>query len=499
MRKVNIVHFLFLLILAGSFFSSCSGNKRNDNELRYGFTTEPTTLNPLSPSNTADGRCILFNIFEGLVKPNVDGTFFPCLAESWSIEEDALVYNFTLREGVFFHDGSKVTAQDVKFSLDTARNEGFDGLKNIEDVVIMGNNHIKIILKSADPEFLPYLTVGIIKADIKNYEKNVIGTGPFYLDSYTPQRNLVLVKFNKYWQKDLPHLNKVTIVFFANYDTLLVALRGGSIDGAFITGSMAAQLDHRNFDVFNNRSAAVQLMALNNSASPLDDLRVRKAINYGIDVKDIINIAFFGAGSPSGSPIIPGLSVYYEDSLSYQYNPDLARSLLSEAGYNDKNKFSLEISVPSNYGMHIDTAQVIVSQLEKIGVNASIKLVDWSTWLSDVYFGKQYQATIISLDSPSVTPRSFLTRYQSNSGSNFINFSNEEFDEVYNAALKETNSERRIKLYKDAQRIIAENAASVYIQDIFSFIALRGGAYDGVLDYPLYVVDFASIYGKNNN
>ena len=498
MKKVNIVHFLFLLILAVSFFSACSGSKSNNSELRYGLTTEPTTLNPLNPSNTADGRSILFNIFEGLVKPDVDGTFFPCLAESWSIEQDALVYNFTLREGVLFHDGSIVSPQDIKFSLDTARNEGFDGLENIENVVIE-NNHIKVILKNADPEFLPYLTIGIVKDDIMDYENDVIGTGPFYMDSYTPQRNLVLVKFDNYWKKDLPHLNKITILFFANYDTLLVALRGGSIDGAFITGSMAAQLDQKNFDLFNNRSAAVQLMALNNSAYQLDDLRVRKAINYGVDVNDIINTAFFGSGSPSGSPIIPGLSVYYEDSLSYQYNPDLARSLLSEAGYNDKNKFSLEISVPSNYSMHVDTAQVIVSHLEKIGVNASIKLVDWSTWLSDVYFGRQYQATIISLDSTSVSPRSFLSRYRSDSGSNFINFKSEDFDKVYSAALKETNSERRIKLYKDAQRIIAENAAGVYIQDIFSYIALRGGAYDGVLDYPLYVVDFASIYGKSNN
>jgi len=499
MKKVNFVHFLFLLLITAAVITSCKVNKANNNELRYGLTTEPTTLNPLSPANTADGRCILFNVFEGLIKPNVDGTFLPCIAESWTVEQNAISYNFILRENIFFHDGSLVSPLDVKFSLDTAKNAGFDGLKNINEIIIHENNQVKIILKSADPDFLPYLTIGIIKADNADPEKNAIGTGPFFVESYTPQRNLILTKFDKYWQKDLPHLNKITLVFFANYDTMLVALRGGSIDGAFITGSMAAQLDHRGFDVFNNRSAAVQLLALNNAVPPLNDIRVRQAINYGIDVSDIINTAFFGAGTPSGSPIIPGLSVYYEDSLSYRYNPELARSLLSDAGYNDKNKFSLEISVPSNYAMHIDTAQVIVSQLEKVGVNASIKLVDWSTWLSDVYFGRQYQATIISLDSPSVSPRSFLTRYQSDSGSNFINFKNDNFDRVYNTVLKETDTNKRITLYKEAQRIIAENAASVYIQDIFSFIALRGGAYDGVLDYPLYVVDFASIYGINDN
>jgi peptide/nickel transport system substrate-binding protein len=499
MKKLNFIHFSFLLLLVAAFIFACSGNKSSGNELRYGFVTEPTTLDPLNSSNTADGRCILFNVFEGLVKPDVDGTFLPCIAESWTIEQDASVYNFLLRENVYFHDGSLLTPSDVKFSLDTARNRGFDSLKNIKEVNINGSNRINVILINPDPEFLPYLTVGIVKADVEDREKNIIGAGPFSVDSYTPQRNLVLVKFDKYWQSNLPHLNKITLVFFGNYDTLLVALRGGSIDGAFITGSMAAQLDHRLFDVFNNRSAAVQLMALNNSVSPLNDLRVRKAINYGINVYDIIDTAFFGAGSPSGSPIIPGLSVYYEDSLSYEYNPDLARSLLEDAGFNASNKFSLEITVPSNYAMHIDTAQVIVSHLDRIGVNASIKLVDWSTWLSDVYFGRQYQATIISLDSASVSPRSFLTRYQSASGSNFIGFKNHDLNNVYNTILTETDTDKRIKLYKDAQRIIAENAASVYIQDIFSFIALRKGAYGGVLDYPLYVVDFSSIYGISNN
>jgi peptide/nickel transport system substrate-binding protein len=145
--------------------------------------------------------------------------------------------------------------------------------------------------------------------------------------------------------------------------------------------------------------------------------------------------------------------------------------------------------------MHIDTAQVIVGQLAKIGIDAGIKLVDWATWLSDVYRGRQYQATIISLDSENVSPRGFLARYRSGAGNNFINFKNVGFDRVYDAALVETDDEKRTALYREAQRIISDNAASVYIQDIFYFMAFRGGAYAGAVNYPLYVIDFASIYG----
>jgi len=497
MYKIFQLTMAVIITVFTVIFPSCSREKIQEKatELRYGFTTEPSTLDPLIPSNTADGRSILFNVFEGLVKPDTTGSLLPCIAESWTVEHDSLVYIFTIRENVRFHDGSILNAADVKFSLDTAVSAGFHGLSNIEKIEIIDDKKIKITLKTRDPDFLPYLTAGIVKDGNTDRERKITGTGPFFIESYTPQRNLVLTKFDDYWQSDLPHLEKVIIVFFANFDALLIALRGGGIDGAFLTGSMAAQLDHRQFDIFKNRSAGIQLMALNNASFPFDNILVRRAVNYGIDVQGIIDAAFFGQGIPSGSPVIPGLSVYYNDSLSYTYNPDLARSLLEQAGFNSANRLPLEITVPSNFTMHVDTAQVIVNQLEKIGVNASIKLVDWSMWLSEVYYNRQYQATIITLDSPSVSPRGFLSRYRSDYGTNFINFINSDYDRTFDAAVSETDSEKRITLYKEAQRIITENAASVYIQDIFYYITLRGNAFSGALDYPLYVIDFASIYG----
>ena len=496
MKKCEISFFALIAILL-IFIPSCGGQSSNDDnevsQIRYGFTTEPMTLDPLNPSNTADGRSILFNVFEGLVKPDVNGALQPCAAKSWTIDEDSLVYNFILRENVFFHDGTTVTAADLKFTLDIAIASGYHGLNNIRETIIQNDNEITVKLKNPDPEFLPYLTVGIVKAANADRERSIIGTGPYYIESYTPQRNLVMRKHEKYWQENLPHLEKITIVFFANYDTLMVAFRGGSIDGANITGSMAAQLDSSSFDVITNRSAGVQLLALNNAAYPLNDINVRRAINYGINIQGIIDSAFFGMGTPSASPLIPGLSLYYDNSYIYPYNPDLARVLLSQSGFNETNPLSFVITVPSNYTMHVDTAQVIVSQLEKIGVNAGIVLVDWPTWLSEVYFGQQYEATIITLDSPSVSPRGFLGRYHSAKSGNFINFKNPAYDSVYEAASAETDIQKRISLYKQAQRIITENAASVYIQDILFFIALRGGAYAGALDYPLYAIDFANI------
>ena len=467
-------------------------------ELRYGYATELTSLNPLNPSRTADGDAILFNVFEGLVRPDTEGKLRPCLAESVAVEDAGRIYRFNLRENVLFHDGYPLSAQDVKTSLEAAIAAGLAGLDAIDRIETEGNLGVRVILKQPDPEFLPYLAIGITGSHGVSRSKWPMGTGPYYIDSYTVQQSLVLKKFEKYWRENVPHLEKITVLFLADSDALVLGLYAGNLDGATLTAALAQQLSPGRFDIVSGNSAMVQLLALNNTARPLNDIRVRQAINYGIDTQGIIDTAFYGKGKPSGSPIIPGLSAYYEQSLAdpYPVNQGRALSLLSEAGYDGVQKFSLEITVPSNYTMHVDTAQVIASQLAQIGIDVRIKLVDWATWLFEVYQGRRYQATIISLDSPVFSPRAFLSRYQSESSSNFINFSNADFDEVYAAILAEQDENTRIALYREAQRIISANAASVYIQDILSFKAFRSDAYDGILIYPLSADDFASIHGK---
>jgi len=508
MKKINTRVLLFLALMSAlALHISCSRQKTGKQSaasLRYGYNSEPVTFDPLSPSNTADGRSILFNVFEGLVKPDTDGALQPCIAESVAIEELGRVYNFQLRKNIRFHDGSRLTSSDVKYSLDTAKEAGFIGFDAIEKIETNGDYSLKVILLRPDPEFLPYLTVGIVKADSADRDKKAIGTGPYFIESYAVQRELVLKKFADYNRENAPghdgsYLDTITIVFFADSDALVRGLRAGSIDGSGLPGSLAQQLSSEQFDIFPGYSAMVHLLALNNAASPFDDIRVRKAINYGIDIQEIIDTAFYGKGEPSGSPLIPGLKAYYENSLAnpYPVDPDKARALLKEAGYGEGGKkLVLEITVASIFTMHVDTAQVVAEQLAKIGINVGIKLVDWATWLQDVYFGRKYQATIISLDSPNVSPRSFLSRYRSDNNSNFINYSSADFDRVFDAILVETDEDKRVALYKEAQRIISADAASVYIQDILGFRALRAGAYGGVLNYPLYVNDFAAMYAK---
>jgi len=501
-RFFSAIVTLGVITLIALFVTSCSRNTPDGGspqaaELRYGMITEPVTFDPLNPANTADGRSILFNVFEGLVKPDSSGALVPALAETYHIEPDGLTYVFTLRPGVLFHNGEALRPEDVVFSLNAAMDAGFTGFSQIAATGISPSGEITVTLKGRDPEFLPYLTVGIVPENNGDRERNPIGTGPFVIENYSPQQSLVLARNPNYWQADLPKLDKVTIVFVADTDRLLTGLRGGNIEGAAnITGALVNQFDPKEFDIIPWYSNMVHLMALNNAREPLNDVRVRRAVNYAIDTRGIIETAFYGQGEPSGSPLIPGLANVYNESLRDPYPRDIERAkrLLTEAGF--PNGFSLEITVPSNYTMHVDTAQVIVSQLADAGIRGTIRLVDWATWLSEVYRGRGYEATVISLDAANVSPRSFLARYLSGSDGNFLNFANPEYDRVYNAVLAEYDESRRNSLYREAQRIISDDAAAVYIQDILGFRVFAGGRYGGVVNYPIYVIDFAAMYRK---
>ena len=493
---------LLLAALAFVTFTSCfAGSGKplvRENTLRYGFTTEPGTFDPLSPANTADGRSILFNVFEGLVKPDSSGILIPALAQSFTVSGS--VYEFILRDGIKFHDGQVLNARDVVFSLNTAAAVGFAELNRIQSIEIDPDNNrqIRIRLKSPDPEFLPFLTVGIVPENNTDRERNPIGTGPYIIANYAPQQFLTLEKNPHYWQSGVPSIDTVTIVFSASSDALVTGLRGGNLDGTGVTGSMLSQFRENEIDVFPSFSNSVQLVALNNARKPLDDIRVRQALNYAVDVPEIIETAFHGHGKPSGSPLIPALTHVYDERLHdpFPRNIDRAKRLLAEAGY--PSGFPLTITVPSNFTMHVDTAQVLVNQLSSIGIDVSLRLVDWGTWLSDVYSARNYEATIISLDAPSVAPRSFLSRYYSTAGSNFLNFVSTDFDRVFDAILIEADESKRRDLYKEAQHIISRDAASIFIQDILGFKIFAKGEIGGVRNYPLYVTDFASMYRLSN-
>lgn len=236
----------------------------------------------------------------------------------------------------------------------------------------------------------------------------------------------------------------------------------------------------------------VQALYLNNAEKPFDDMRVRQALCYAVDRQAILDLAFDGYGSLIGSSMYPAFGKYFDDSLTNAYPHDVekAKALLAEAGYGDG--FSMTITVPSNYQPHVDTALVIAEQLKEVGVAAEVQLVEWGTWLSDVYAGRQFQSTVVGVDASTMTARALLERFASTAGNNFINYNNAEYDALFQQAVSAPDDAAQTAAYKQALSNLSANAANVYIQDLADLVAVRKGL-EGVRFYPIYVLDLSGI------
>ena len=442
---------------------------------------------------------VLFNIFEGLVKPTPDGDLIPAVASSYEISEDGMTYTFHLREGVKFHDGTTVTAEDVKYSIDRCADTEADvvpvaAYSNIRETSVAADGADFVInLIEPDTEFLAYMTTAIIPKANTDSDTNPIGTGPYMFVSRSPQENFIVKKFDGYYdQANAANIENVTFKIIGDINNIAMELEAGAVDLVPRIPSAQADLLSGDFEVLEGTMNLVQAMYLNNTVAPFDDVRVRQALCYAIDPEEIMLFVSDGKGTELGSSMFPSFGKYYDASLNNVYNKDIdkAKSLLSEAGLADG--FSFDLTVPSNYPQHVDTAQVLKDELAKIGVTANIKQVEWNTWLSDVYSGRNFEATVVGLDASTLTAAALLQRFTSDSPKNFINYNNPAYDDTFSRAQKAVDDSQKTQLYKECEKILAEDAANVYIQDLPEFVAINK-KFTGYEFYPMYIQDMAKI------
>lgn len=473
-----------------------SGNPVEGGSIKVGISQDLDSLDP-HKAVAAGTKEVLFNIYEGLVKPDKDGNLVEAVASSYSVFDDAKVYTFTLRDGVKFHNGNAVTAEDVKYSIDrcadTSNGEPLvSAYSIIESVNILDEKTVEIRLTESNTEFLAYMTTAIIPKDYDKLDTEPVGTGPFKYVSRSPQENVILEKNEDYWGEKA-HLDKVEFKIVADADMLVTNLKGGSIDMAMrLTSSQAAELTD-GFHIEEGTMNLVQALYLNNDVEPLNNEKVRQALCYAVNPDEIMDMMADGKGVRIGTSMYPGLKKYYDEEYADYYTQDFekAKELLKEAGYPDG--FDLEITVSSADQPHVDTAQVIAEELKNIGVNVTIKPIEWEAWLEDVYAKRDYQSTVVGVDASNLSARAMLERFTSDASGNFINFKDDEYDKVFKEAIAATDETEQIKLYKQAEGILAEKAANVYIQDLANLVAVSN-KYDGYTFYPLYVQDMSTIY-----
>ena len=454
----------------------------------------PQDIDSLDPHNAlaAGTREVLFNVFEGIVKPDENGDLIPAVASEVTISPDATTYAVTLREGVKFHDGSTVTVEDIKYSLDRVAGIGqVAAFSAVESVNIVDDTHLEIVLNAPNTDFLAQLTVAIIPAAVEDPASTPVGTGPYRYVSRSPQENIVMERFDDYWGEKA-YIKDLVWKIETDNDAVVVELEAGAIDlYCRIGNEKVAQLsDH--ITIYEGTMNLVQALYLNNAVAPFDDVRVRQALCYATDRSAIIDFVSDGQGVPIGSSIYPAFSKYFTPELVdlYDHNIEKAKELLAEAGYPDG--FSFTIHVASNYGQHIETAEVLVEQLKEIGVTARIEQIEWNSWLSDVYSQRNYEATVVGVDASVLSPTALLSRFVSDAGNNFVNFRSDAYDAAYAAAMAATDDAEKTAYFKECERILAEEAANVYIQDLPEYVALNN-RFTGYTFYPLYVQNIATI------
>ena len=516
--KKRLMSLLLVTVLMMTALCGCAGgtDKSSEDNSSVGADTTPTgeptyggsvvvgiqqDIDSLDPhkATAAGTKEILFNIFEGLVKPDENGNLMNAVASDYTVSEDGLVYTFTLRDGVKFHNGNLVTAEDVKYSL-----ERVSGLLNgevlistmaaITSVTISDDKTVQVTVDSPNPELIYSFTAAIIPAGSGEAEgAKPIGTGPFSFVSYVPQEGIVVAKHAEYWQEGLPYLDEVTFKIIANVDTAMLDIKGGSVDIVpYLTDSQAAELGS-DFNIVSAPSNVVQALFLNCTEGVLANVKVRQAICYALDKDMVSQFVAGGNGTLISSAMLPTWQDYYvdlNDTYGNSANVEMAKQLLAEAGYPDG--IDLEITVPSNYDVHVEATEVVAEQLKQANINVTINAVEWGVWLEETYNGRQYEGTICGITSD-ITPGYLLNRFVSDSSKNFINYNNAEYDAVYAQVEAAATLEERAVYYKELQKILCEDAGSAFIMVPPLTIALDKEL-GGYKFYPIYVQDMSTVY-----
>ncbi len=501
--KKWIAIFLAMSVLSG-LLCGCKGatnsstsNGEKTNSITVGIAQDlDNSLDPYKMT-AAGTREVMFNIFEGLVKPDKDGNFVHAVAQSYNVSSDGLVYTFTLRENVRFHNGAVCTADDVMYSFETCASTSVtaalvEALSAVRGYEIQGNQFI-INLSAPNPDFLSYVcNVSIVPRGYDGQATHPVGTGPFKFASRRVLDNFVIVRNDDYYGTKAG-LAKVTYRILEDNTALFTALNSGSLDlVAHLTADQTQNLTN-GYTVKEGTMNLVQALYLNHNVKPFDDVRVRQALCYAVDVPTLLKLTADGHGTPVGSSMYPAFGKYFDPALANAYPHDTAKAkeLLKQAGY--EKGFSFTIKVPSNYQPHVDAATVLVEQLKAVGITAKIQLVDWSTWLSEVYKGRDFEATITGFDSSTLNASGMLARWETGNGKNMINYSNADYDAAYRAARQTSDDAAQTQYYQQCLAILSQDAANVYLQDLADFVAMNPKL-KGYEFYPLYVMDMSLLY-----
>ena len=375
---------LAIALAAGACVTARAGGPQG--QLTYGIhtTLAPTWFDPAETQGIITPYMVLYALQDALVKPMPGQALAPSLAESWSAGEDALSYEFVLRQGAKFHNGDPVTAEDVKFSFERYRGAASKLLKEkVAAIETPDARHVRFRLKEPWPDFLTYYVGAtgagwivpkkyVEQVGDEGYKKAPIGAGPYKFVSFTPGQALVLEAFDEYWRK-APNVRRLVLRVIPDESTRLAALKRGEIDIAYsIRGELAEEIEHtKGLTLKASVTLAMYFLYFADqwdAKSPWHDVRVRRAANLALDLKAINEALTLGHSRLTNS-IIPASFDFYWAPPAPVYDPAKARALLAEAGY-PAGFDAGELFCDASYA---NLAEAAIDNLEAVGIRMKLR------------------------------------------------------------------------------------------------------------------------------
>jgi peptide/nickel transport system substrate-binding protein len=402
-------------------------------------------------------------VYEGLVRVDQEGEIQPLLAEDWTVSEDRLTYDFTLREGVTFSNGEPFEAEDVKFSIERVKSDAWtisikSGMDVVQSVEVVSPTEVRVTLSRPSNRWLYAMTTRIgamfSRNGVGDLANDPVGTGPYDVAEWTRGDSIVLEAREDYWGEP-PAMDTVTLRYFDDPTALNNALLTEGID---VIGTVQAPesleqfVGDDRFQVIEGTTNGEVTLSMNNSRPPLSDVRIRQAIRHAIDHEALLETAWAGYGTLIGAPVPPS-DPWYEDLTDVaEYDPDRARQLLSEAG---TPEVTLAFRIP-NLPYAVASAQVVQSQLAEVGITANIETLEFpARWLEVVLRGADYDMSIVS----HVEPRD-ITNY--GNPNYYFRYNNPQVQQLL-AEADSGDEQQQVEAMQEVARTISEEAAADWL------------------------------------
>jgi len=489
--------------------------------LFYAKSGSAVTLDPAWTSET-ESTIPCDNIFDGLVSLRLGTTgISPALASSWEVSKDGLEYTFHLRQGVKFHDDTPFNAAAVLFSFNRQRDRKHPFYKNaakfeywkvfsmdktIKDILALNDSTVKFILHQPNATFLYILSMEFVaivsptamaKWD-QEFTRHPVGTGAFRFVDWEENGTLTIEANPDYWD-GRPHLDKVVFVSAMQASDRVSKLLSGEFDMIESPGPERMQELESNAKIkfFKQPGVNIAYLAMNMNKKPFDDIRVRKAIVYGINREKLVQEVYGEFGRPAKNPIPPMLLGYNDDIRPTSYDPAASKKLLSEAGLSEGFKTKLwTMSLSREYlpdGMK--AAKLIQADLKEIGIETDIVTDDWKNYLDRIYHG-EHELALMGWIADIPDPDNFFfplldkSVAESTPSDNIAFYKGEDMHEKLLKGKVVSDQVERGKIYKDA--------CAIFNRDLPWFIIAHSVVIVPMQSYVMNFQPYASYARKFN-